>query len=203
MGYRIRILGKELTSVPLDVLQEAANPAVLEGDGDDDWHALILKHSSGVPIAFIEKNLVKDGELGGEELKQFSREMSYHKPDSAGSWLKEYFPRVKVIYSFQLLSGTELDRGFDLMHKVYRTLWRHAGGISQADQEGFSNERGHTILWQFGEHVTGLQKVGVLAKDGYWAHFVMDLGNEEHRHAFWRGEVPFGVELLPGDAGGA
>jgi hypothetical protein len=198
MGYRIRILGKNLAPPPFKVLEQAAEPGVLESDEGvgDDWEALNLKHRAGDPIAFIEKNLVLAGELGAEELEEFINEVGHYKPASAAAWLSAYLPGIKVIYSFQLLSGTEIDNGFELMQRVYGALWSAARGILQADGESFSNEGGYTILWQFADDVTGDWGVGVLAPDGRWLNFKMDLGNIEHREAFWRGEVPIGVELI-------
>jgi hypothetical protein len=199
MGYYIRILGKELASPPLEGLRRVASPAVIEADEGvgDNWEALILKHESGIPIASIEKNPVVEGELGFDELQEFANEVSSYKPHSSAAWLKEYFPDVKVIYAFQLLSGTEADDGFALMHKVHEVVWKHTGGILQADQEGFSNEDGHTILWQFSDNVQGIWNAGVLASDGHWLNFEMDLGNPAHREASWRGEVPIGAKTLP------
>jgi hypothetical protein len=198
MGYYIRILGRNLTTPPLKDLQQAAEPAVLEGDegAEDEWEALILKHRAGEPIAFIERNPVIPGELGAEELQEFIADVSQCQPASAAAWLNQYLPSVKVIYSFQLLHGTEVDNGFKLMHGVYTALWRHAGGILQADMEGFSNENGYTILWQFSDDVSGAWKVGVLGSDGHWVNFEMDLANRRHREAFWRGEVPVGAKLI-------
>jgi len=57
------------------------------------------------------------------------------------------------------LHGTEVDNGFEIMHRVYASVWSLAGGILQADQEGFSNESGHTILWQFSDNVRGAWNV--------------------------------------------
>jgi hypothetical protein len=62
----------------------------------------------------------------------------------------------------------------------------------QADGEGFCDEDGFTILWQFANKATGEWNVGVL-KDGHWVHFEMDLGNEQHRNAFLSGQVPSGA----------
>src|SRR5271170_2189144 len=103
MGYYIRILGRNPDLIPLRELQQAATPAIIEADQDvgDDWESLILKHSSDVPIAHIEKNPVIPGELGGEELNEFIEEVSHYKPASAAEWLSCYLPAVKVIYSFQ------------------------------------------------------------------------------------------------------
>jgi len=199
VGYRIRILGKNLTMPRFEELRKAASPAVLEGDEGvgDNWEALHLKHKSGRPIAYIERNPVIEGELGFDEIREFDDEVLHYKPDSAAAWLKSYFPCVKVIYSFQLLSGTDIDDGYSLMHKVYGVVWKYAGGILQADQEGFSNEGGYTILWQFSEEVEGSWDAGVLGPDGRWLNFEMDLGNRAHREAFLRGVVPTGAKNLP------
>jgi hypothetical protein len=198
MGYRIRILGTNPITAPLRDLERAAEPAIFEGDEGvgDEWEALILKHKAGNPIAVIERNPVVPGELGASELQEFIDDVSHYRPASAAAWLRKYLPTVKVIYAFQLLSGTEVDNGFELMQRVYGVLWRYAGGILQADQEGFSDESGYSILWQFSEAVRGEWNVGVLAPDGHWVHFEMDLGNQEHREAFWRGEVPDTVKLI-------
>jgi hypothetical protein len=198
MGYRIRILGKKLASPPLEELRRAAGPAMIEADEGvgDNWEALILKHESGTHIALIEKNPVVEGQLGFDEIQEFIDEVSHYKPESAAAWLKNYLPSVAIIYSFQLLHGTEIDDGFARLHKVYDVVWKYAGGILQADQEGFTNEEGHTILWQFYDHVSGPWDAGVLGPDDHWINFKMDLGDRAHREAFWRGEVPAGAKCI-------
>jgi hypothetical protein len=180
LGYYIRVLGKTLTSISLEELQKAAHPAVLDlsEGGSDDWQELILKHRSGTEIAIIEKNPVVEGALGVDELQEFLDEVPHYKPDSAAAWLRQYLPAVKCIYAFQLLSGTDVDDGWTRLHGAYNTVWNHAGGILQADGEGFSNEDGYTILWQFGETVSGMWNVGILSADGDFVHFQMDLGNQ-------------------------
>ena len=61
--------------------------------------------------------------------------------------------------------------------------------FSQADGEGFTNEEGYHIVWQFSDSVSGPWKMGVL-QDGVWHHFTMDLGDPDHRAAFLEGSVP-------------
>lgn len=196
MGYYIRVLGNKVESIPIEELRKAAQPAVLRVEDDDNgWQQLILAHKSGTEIATIEKNLVLDGQRGSDEIKEFIEEVPHYKPESAVMWLRQYLPTVKVVYAFQLLSGTDIEDGWGTLHRLYSTIWKHAGGILQADSEGFSDEAGFTILWQFDKKVTGSWNVGIF-KDGSWLHFQMDLGNEHHREAFWRGEVPNGVDLL-------
>ncbi len=62
----------------------------------------------------------------------------------------------------------------------------------QADGEGFSNEDGDHVLWQFSEDVSGLWWMAVY-REGAWCPFQMDLGNAEHRSAFFEGRVPPGT----------
>jgi len=197
MGYYIRILGKKTGDIQLNTLLEKARPALLQvSEGSEaTWEQLVMAHVSGQEIAVIEKNLVIEGALGAEELQEFMDEVALLRPESASAWLRQFFPAVKVIYAFQLLSGTDADDGWTLLHRVYSEVWTQTGGILQADGEGFTDEEGFTIVWQFGETVTGLWNMGVL-QNGHWVHFEMDLGNQQHRNAFLRGEVPEGVSTL-------
>ena len=76
---------------------------------------------------------------------------------------------------------------------VRSAVWSAAPAILQADGEGFSNEDGYHILWQFSDSVSGKWWMGVL-ENGKWVHFQMDLGNPQHRSAFLAGEVPAAVK---------
>jgi hypothetical protein len=197
MPYYIRVLGTSLANIPLERLRDSASPAMIEvGDSTGEtWEQLVLRHKSGPEIAIVEKNPVAEREPGADELKDFLDEVVSCEPYSAALWLKNYLPTVKVIYSFQLLSGTDVADGWTLLHSVHNTVWNFAGGILQADGEGFSNEDGYTILWQFAETAKGVWKVAVLA-DGGWTRSEIDLGNQQHREAFKHGKVPAGARLL-------
>ncbi len=198
MGYYIRVLGRNTTGIPLQKLQEVADPAVIEvqkSEGDE-WRELSLRHKSGQEIAVIEKNRVIEGELGAEELEEFKNEVVDYQPQSAAVWLQKYLPTINVIYAFQLLSGTDVDDGWNVLHKIHSAVWNFAGGILQSDGEGFTNEKGYTILWQFSDTVTGSWNVAVLTDEMLWSHFEIDLENESHREAFKLGKVPPGVTIL-------
>jgi hypothetical protein len=198
LGYYIRVLGTDSSNIGLDRLRAAAAPAVIDVESgiEDAWQRIVLKQSSGQEIAAIERNQIVEGELGAEELKEFIEEVQLHKPEAAAVWLRDYLPTVKIIYAFQLLSGTDINDGWAALHRVYSAVWRVAGGILQADGEGFSNEDGYTILWQFGKNASGTWSVGLLEDSGQWIHFEIDLGNPDHREAFLRGQKPDGVKLL-------
>ncbi len=196
MGYYIRVLGQKTDPVPIQKLRNAVQPGVLHLEGEEnEWQQLTLSHPTGREIAVIEKNPVIEGQLGAEELREFIEEVRNCKPNSAATWLQQYLSTVKVIYAFQVLGGAAIEDGWSLLQRSYQAVWNHVGGILQSDGEGFSDEAGFTILWQFGEDVTGTWNMGVIS-DGRFLHFEMDLANEQHRNAFWNGEVPKGVKLV-------
>jgi hypothetical protein len=197
MGYYIRVLGTELDAPTVDQMRQAALPALIEStEGSEDvWTELVLKHASGEAIALIERNQTDEG-LGAEELVEFAEEVGACKPVSAAQWLKSYLPRVKVIYAFQVLSGTEIGDGWGKLHAVHEYVWNHAKGLLQSDGEGFSNENGYTILWQFSDNVSGNWNVAVLGNSDTWTSFEMDLGDLAQRETFQRGEVPPGVKIV-------
>ena len=95
-------------------LRESKSNAILqiESGSGDAWEQLVLSHPNGPEIALIEYNPVIEDEIGQEELQEFIEEVSEYKPISAAHWLEEYLPKVKVIYAFDLLSGTEVEGGW-------------------------------------------------------------------------------------------
>jgi hypothetical protein len=63
----------------------------------------------------------------------------------------------------------------------------------QADGEGFTNEEGYHILWQFHDGVTGEWNMAVRNFFGQWTRFTMDLGDNLQRKEFLNGKVPKGA----------
>lgn len=199
MGYYIRVLGIKDCNVPLRLLEEAVASEGLQvtvtADGADShtWTQAAIEHTDGTAIASVERTPVIQGELGGQEIQEFLEDIQDAQPASAAHWLSRYLPNVKVIYAFQILSGTEVRNGWQAVHIVRETIWRHVGGILQADGEGFSNEEGNHILWQFSDEVDGPWSMAVLDGDGKWVKFEMDLGNRDQRQAFLEGRIPGSV----------
>ena len=194
MGYYIRLLSpSEIVPEFADLRTAVATmPDVLltlEAGDDSEWSQLLLAHDDDTAIASIERNVVQHGELGAEEIEEFLAEIEICRPAAAGEWLQEYLPRVKNIYAFQILSGTDKDEGWKALYAVRDAIKETGGGIMQADGEGFSNEEGFHILWQFSDSAKGPWQMAVL-RDGQWESFQMELSNRTQRAAFLRGEVP-------------
>lgn len=198
MGYYTRVLSTQSECIPIRVLAKALKTescrATIQTDDDlESWEQAVLTLPGGPEIAAMERNMVTDGSLGGEELQEFREEIDGALPKSGVGWLQEFLPQVRCIYAFQHLSGSEKKAGFSALSVVRNALWSAAPAILQADGEGFSNQDGYHIVWQFSDSVSGSWWMGVLEK-GKWVHFQMDLGNPQHRSAFLAGEVPAGVK---------
>jgi len=203
MGYYIRILGTQDPDIHLEELLEnlkadglTAKLALAEDDTPDKWTLLEVANGSGDALTQIERNPVVDGELGQEELDEYREELEDGKPTSAAKWLTSYFVQVKVIYAFQMLNAAFDDNNYDIVNSIRTKIWNRTGGIFQADGEGFSNEEGYHILWQFSDNVTGDWSCAVLNTSGDWDKFVMDLGDKIQRKEFQEGKVPEKAKLL-------
>ena len=155
------------------------------------WAELVVSNASGDDVCVVERNVVSAGSLAEEEVGEFKEEISDCLPSSAVSWLLSYLSAIRTIYAIQVLQGAYKEHGWEIIGSINKAIWNSAGGILQADNEGFSNEEGHHILWQFSDNVSGEWWMAVL-KDERWHKFKMDLGNTEHRAAFQRGQIPEG-----------
>ena len=197
MGYYIRVLGITDPNIHIDELIKGLSNDGLTAKFDldpteraDNQTVIGVANSEGEELMQIERNLVIEGELGQEELEEFREDIKDCKPNSAVKWLDKYFDKVKVIYAFQLLNAAMEDQNFEVVGSIKATIWNKLGGLLQADKEGFSNEDGYHILWQFVDNVTGDQNMAVKNIFGKWTNFKMDLGDKKQREEFWLGKVP-------------
>ncbi len=195
MGYSTRVLSKDEEFPSFDELAQfvrAEHPQfklTLEEGTEDEWESLLLSGNDDVEVAVIERNPVFDDSLGQDEIAEFIEEMRDCKPKSGVEWLRDFLKYVKTIYAFQHLQGADTEEGSNALHALRARIWQRGDSIIQADGEGFTNEEGYHIVWQFSDSVSGPWNMGVL-QDGVWRHFSMDLGDPDHRAAFLKGSVP-------------
>lgn len=202
MGYYIRVLATSAKLPRVAFLRRALHAAgfgelELESTSgkDTSWTQLELRHHDETPICLIERDPVKKGALGEAEIEELIIGSQDCEPASAVAWLQDYLPKVKCIYAFQILSGANED-GWDAVNLLQHELRDFADGIFQADGEGFSNEQGWHILWQFDKGAKGKWTMAVRDAKKRWVSFMMDLSNKKHREAFKAGKVPSGVKPL-------
>jgi hypothetical protein len=197
MGYYIRVLGTKDPDIHIDELLDALNEDGLEAQVTFDknetpnkWTVLQIVNDKGQELTQIERNPVIDGEIGKEELDEFKELILDYKPISAVNWLTNYFSKVKVIYAFQILNAGFEDSNFDIISALKTKIWNKTEGILQADNEGFTNDNGYHILWQFSDDVTGQWSCATINLSGQWQKFIMDLGDTTQREEFQNGKVP-------------
>jgi hypothetical protein len=191
LSYYTRVLSKDEAFPPFDELAqwlrtEHPDYKLTVEDGDEEeWNSLLLSGNDDVEVALLERIPVFDE----AELSDFIEDLEDCKPDTGVAWLKEYLAEVKTVYAFQHLQGAETVDGSNALHALRAHLWERGDAIIQADNEGFTNEEGFHIVWQFSDSVSGPWNMGVF-QDGTWHHFKMDLGDPDHRAAFLSGEMP-------------
>lgn len=199
MGYYIRVFGKKDPDIPISIIDKNLKDVGLEtsisieSGTNDNWNLIIISDKGGNEIVQIERNTTYGDSLGRDELIEFEEEIENCRPRSAVNWLKNFFKAVEVIYAFQVFDFSEHTKGWDTIGQVKALIMNIAQGITQADYEGFSNEEGYHILWQFSDSVEGDWHMAVLNSSDEWIKFKMDLGNKAHRAAFMDGKIPQGV----------
>lgn len=202
MGYYTRVLSKDEEFPAFHELQEALQAnhpefrLILEEGSEEEWETLLLCGLDEVEVALLERNPVYDGSVGQDAVADFLEDMEDCKPETGAQWLAEYLDEVRTVYAFLHLQGADTEEGGNALHALRSTLWERGDAILQADNEGFTNEEGFHILWQFSDSVSGPWNMGVL-QEGAWQHFEMDLGDPDHRAAFLDGEVPDDTTIIP------
>ena len=195
MGYYTRVLSKyedfpSFEELVQSVQSEHPNFSLTVEEGtEENWESILLSGDGEVEVAVLERNPVSDGSVGQDEIAEFLEETHDCKPESGVEWLHSFLTEVKTVYAFQHLAGSETEEGLAALHALRTFLWQRGESIIHADLEGFTNEDGYHIVWQFSDTVTGPWNMAVL-QDGTWHHFQMDLGDPDQREAWFRGEVP-------------
>jgi hypothetical protein len=202
LGYYTRVLSKDEAFPAFEELAEligTQHPGFrlsIESGDDEEWESLLLSSVDEVEVAVVERNPVFDGSTGQDEIADFLEETQNCKPETGVQWLAEFLEEVKTVYAFQHLQGADTEEGGNALHALRSALWERGDAILQANNEGFTNEEGFHIVWQFSDSVSGPWNMGVL-QDATWHHFKMDLGDPDHREAFLNGEVPEDLSVLP------
>jgi hypothetical protein len=197
LSYYTRVLSKDEEFPPFDELAQwvrAEYPAfklTIEDGEEEEWETLLLSGNDDVEVAVLERIPVLDP----DELGDFLEELEDCQPETGVAWLTDYLAEVKTIYAFQHLQGADTEDGGNVLHALRAKLWERGDSILQADNEGFTNEEGFHIVWQFSDSVSGPWNMGIL-QDGVWLHFKMDLGDPDHRAAFLSGEMPADLSTI-------
>lgn len=211
MSYYVRVLTPEKRPITADAvraaLAELGRPdltlVVDETEDEKDWTAIVAYTEQGEPIGLLTRDAVSDRDsLAQEELEDFQDELKDAAPKSGAVWVQKYLKRVETIYAVQLMAAAFTEAGDGVPGLILEAIRGEVGGIIQGDGEGFSNEDGDQIVWQYDDDIDGEWVMAVQNADHAWTRFVMDRGNPQARAAFLEGRVPDqGVQLLPDETG--
>jgi hypothetical protein len=197
LSYYTRVLSKDEAFPPFDELaqwiraEHSDFKLTIEDGEEEEWETLLLSGNDDVEVALLERIPVFDQ----DDLAELLEDIEDCKPESGVAWLKEYLAEVKTIYAFQHLQGADTEEGGNVLHALRASLWERGDAILQADNEGFTNEEGFHVVWQFSDSVSGPWNMAVL-QDDTWQNFKMDLGDPDHRAAFLNGEMPADLSVI-------
>jgi hypothetical protein len=204
VSYYVRLLTPEKKPVTAAQLRagltalgrENVAMVVDETEDETDWTAIVAYTEDGEPIGLLTRDALSDADsLAKEELEDFAEELKDALPKSGAAWMRGYLKQVQTIYAVQLMAQAFEPAGEGVPGLMIEALRAIAGGVIQADGEGFSNEDGAQIVWQHDDDIDGEWTAAVLGPDKSWLSFTMDRADPVHRAAFQAGQVPAGVEV--------
>lgn len=202
MSYYIRVLSPEKKPVTAEAIRkgltelgrEDVTLVVDETEDETDWTAIVAYTKEGEPIGLLTRDARADADsLAKDELDDFADELVEALPKSGAAWVRQYLKRVETIYAVQLMAKAFEDDGAGVPGLMLEAIRAEAGGIIQADGEGFSNESGAQIVWQYDDDIDGTWTAAVIGPDKTWLTFEMNRADLAQRAAFKEGRVPEGV----------
>lgn len=196
MSYFLRILSPSAQPLAVDPVIQQLRAKQMQGIGlactgdRDAWSTLLIRQGqAGSVIAEVERLLVRPGSPGEQELSWLLRVAEKAQPLSASAWLSSFLPSVRTIWGINLYAGLNEPGGWEALGAVKDAIWSAVGGIQYVTDEGFTNQEGYQITWEFEPGRSGSWWMAMM-KDGAWARFEVDLGNPVHKALFYAGQVP-------------
>lgn len=196
MGYDLRLLTKSSSLVPLSGLESVADGLrfeILDGRRTD-WSQLLVTNTRGDEICILERASPR---TTARELVWLFDDLVDRQPQSAAVWAAAYLRATRAVYGCNLLSFGFSPAYAGVPSKLLWTIQELVGGgILHVEGQGYANEDGFQITWEFSDKVKGSRQVAVLDAGGRWHEFEIDLGEGDQCDAFKSGLSPFGAEFL-------
>ena len=195
MGEYARVITKSMNKIDIENLKKAVEEDMkieIIGNSEENWEKIILKRNDYNQIV-TEIVEVKNIE---EEKAALLEGLTNSEPRNSAEWTSSYIKEAKKIYRFELFEGAEDQYGWYSFEALREALWESSGGIMQNDGEGYRNEEGFFIVWQFEYEVEGPYEAAILDEYGKWLCFEMELSDKTHEQQFKAGKLPKGLEIL-------
>jgi len=197
MPYYTRLFSKSSETASVDQLRASLPNKFyvnVTSGPEARWKELIVTAIDGREVCLVERNECGRDDLAADEIEEFAEAQDDAEPRPAAKWIKSYLADCRSVYACQFLRAlSDGDLG-EVPSLVMWSIRRLVGGIGQTDGEGFSNEEGYQVTWDFSDNVTGSWNMAVLVSPDQWQHFEMDLGDGAHRAAFRAGRVTDGAK---------
>jgi len=197
----MRFFGLQDKAISIDQIAGWLQTAFIDGEIESEeeeypgcWRTLTLFLDSGEPVVEIEKFSQADDSLLDpiqDTVRMLLDEKDPVIPSTAVKWLCQFMSRVKVLYEFRPMQAINTEEGWQIFNEVWTNLRENLQGIVHLENEGFTNETGAQITWEYSTPESGDLKVATLNKNGTeWIEYTLDLANQAHCKMFMAGEVP-------------
>lgn len=195
MAYYMRLFTKSRSQPSVGELHAAieattgvAPVLAIEPGVELNWNQLVVCTPSGRQVCVLERNSRGDG-LFEEELGECKDELLDCAPRRGVEWVLQFLDAACATYAVRFLEAGFEDGVQPSPSGVLASLKSILGGIIQADAEGFTNEEGYSVVWQFSDKATGKWNFAVLEDDGLWRTVSFDLSDDQQRQAFQHGTI--------------
>jgi hypothetical protein len=152
----------------LDLAGGSRRNIVVTRGTPEHWDCILVADGDQKYLCEIERNRRGADTIFDEELAEFLDTLGSALPRSGAEWVADYLRSAQTIYAARYLEAA-----FELAEDDHPgpadILWaieKKLGGILQADGEGFTNEEGYTVVWDFKDDANGPWWVAVRKGDG-------------------------------------
>ena len=161
MAYYTRVLSKDEEFPAFEELalfvrtEHPEYRLTIEEGSEEEWESLLLVGTDEVEVALVERYEVYDGSAGQDEISDLIEDLYDVKPGERRGVAQELISKRcgRRFMRSSICRGWETEDGGNALHGLRARLWERGDAILQADNEGFTNEEGFHIVWQFSDSV--------------------------------------------------
>jgi len=201
MNYQTRLFCQTQKLLTSDILRsglrsEALAQNLLFETEKTDTHNQIIVKKNKLELIIIIELLPEKKEEDRIKLKSIIQYAEKKLPKKNMKWVKKYISKTKIFYEFLPLSTFESDEDWEILSIIQTEAWANSRGIFQYSDEGFTNESGDLVLWDYPFSITGKRIAAVKDFTRRWKTFEMDLESINQRKDFFEGKVPKNSKLI-------
>ncbi|MGM0418882.1 MAG: hypothetical protein ACQEQS_09185 [Thermodesulfobacteriota bacterium] len=153
-------------------------------------HNQFIIKKKGLEAALIIENLPAKKDEDKFKLDNIIEYACEKKPLKSAKWVKKYLKKTSVLYEFIPLADLETEEDWEIFSLLYIEAWAYLRGIFQIKNEGFTNESGDIIFWDFPYDATGSRTAALRTFTGRWKTFELDIEDNSQKNKFLKGKIP-------------